>query len=100
MTTHKVSQNNKGILLLLDNQDSFTYNLVDELAQLGFIVEVYRNTVELGVITDRLATIANTGPVTVVLSPGPGYPSQAGNLMALIDHCVGRYPLLGICLGF
>jgi len=106
MTTHKVSQNNKGTLLLLDNQDSFTYNLVDELAQLGFAVEVYRNTVELGVITQRLAelelaaNIENNGPVTLVLSPGPGYPSQAGNLMALIEHCVGRYPLLGICLGF
>lgn len=96
----------KGTVVVLDNQDSFTYNLVDELAQLGLQVEVYRNTVALAVITQRLAelTASATGeqatPVTVVLSPGPGYPSQAGNLMALINHCAGRYPMLGICLGF
>lgn len=91
----------RGTVVVLDNQDSFTYNLVDELAQLGLQVEVYRNTVALAVITQRLATLtALTAPVTVVLSPGPGYPSQAGNLMALIDHCAVRYPMLGICLGF
>jgi len=101
-----VSSTPSGTLIVLDNQDSFTYNLVDELAQLGFQVEVFRNTVELEVITNRLASLSsnNNGktaqPVTVVLSPGPGYPNKAGNMMALIQHCVGRYPLLGICLGF
>lgn len=89
-----------GTLVMLDNQDSFTYNLVDELAQLGYALEVYRNTVDLAVITQRLAILESQGPVAVILSPGPGHPSQAGILMEFIQHCVGRYPLLGICLGF
>lgn len=96
----------QGTVIVLDNQDSFTYNLVDELAQLGFHVEVYRNTVAVEVITSRLASLTSNvngktaQPVSVVLSPGPGYPSEAGNMMALIEHCTGRYPMLGICLGF
>ncbi len=107
MNMHTASSTElKGTVFVLDNQDSFTYNLVDELAQLGLQVEVYRNTVALAVITQRLADLTTnvegeqSAPVTVVLSPGPGYPSQAGNLMALINHCAGRYPMLGICLGF
>ncbi len=95
-----LSASTQGSLLVLDNHDSFTYNLVDELSQLGFTVEVYRNSVDVKVITQRLAELKRQGPVAVVLSPGPGYPRHAGNLMALIKHCVGRYPLLGICLGF
>ncbi|WP_113906425.1 aminodeoxychorismate/anthranilate synthase component II [Aliidiomarina celeris] len=90
----------RGTLVMLDNQDSFTYNLVDELAQLGYALEVYRNTVSLQVIEQRLAELKAQGQVALILSPGPGHPNQAGVLMELIASAVGRYPILGICLGF
>ncbi|MCC5855397.1 MAG: aminodeoxychorismate/anthranilate synthase component II [Idiomarina sp.] len=96
----KTPQQPLGTLVMLDNQDSFTYNLVDELAQLGYTLEVYRNTVPLNTLTERLATLTQQGSVQVVLSPGPGHPREAGILMPLIEHCAGRYPMLGICLGF
>lgn len=90
----------RGTLVMLDNQDSFTYNLVDELAQLGYALEVYRNTVDFSVIRARLELLEQQGPVAVILSPGPGHPTQAGVLMDLIQYCAGRFPMLGICLGF
>lgn len=90
----------QGHIIFIDNLDSFTYNLVDELAQLGFGLDVYRNTVPLAVVAERLATKAAQGPVLLCLSPGPGHPSEAGNLIAIIQHAAGRYPMLGICLGF
>lgn len=80
------------MLLLLDNFDSFTYNLVDYFGQLGVAANVVRNDVPLFSITQL--------PVTaVVLSPGPGVPQQAGNLMEVIQHYHARVPMLGICLG-
>ncbi|RUO35300.1 aminodeoxychorismate/anthranilate synthase component II [Aliidiomarina sanyensis] len=89
-----------GEILLLDNQDSFTYNLVDELAQLGYGLTVYRNTVPVSVIAAHLERAAQVGPVLLCLSPGPGHPKTAGNLMEVIAMAAGRYPLLGVCLGF
>ncbi len=84
-------------LYLLDNFDSFSYNLVDEFAQLGCEPVVYRNDIAPARL---LAAMENeTQPVVLVLSPGPGAPSQAGNMMAIIDLCKGRIPMLGICLG-
>ncbi|WP_242923748.1 anthranilate synthase component II [Pontibacter liquoris] len=80
------------MLLLLDNFDSFTYNLVDYFGQLGIAATVVRNDVPLHEIT-RLPVKA------VVLSPGPGAPQQAGNLMAVIEHYHQQVPMLGICLG-
>jgi anthranilate synthase/aminodeoxychorismate synthase-like glutamine amidotransferase len=85
-------------IVLIDNIDSFSYNLVDELAQLGYELVVYRNTVAAQTIIDDLS--AYPGKQVVCLSPGPGHPSKAGNLMQVISHCHGRYPMLGICLGF
>lgn len=89
-----------GEIVLLDNQDSFTYNLVDELAQLGYTLTVYRNTVDVAVIEAHLARAVLQGPVLLCLSPGPGHPKSSGNLMDVIAMATGRYPVLGVCLGF
>ncbi|HEX8428987.1 aminodeoxychorismate/anthranilate synthase component II [Hymenobacter sp.] len=79
-------------LLLLDNFDSFTYNLLDYFRQLGCEVQVVRNDVPLAQL-EELAFDA------LVLSPGPGTPAAAGNLMAVIDAWHQRVPMLGVCLG-
>ncbi|MEZ0538586.1 anthranilate synthase component II [Fibrella arboris] len=79
-------------LLLIDNFDSFTYTLVDYLKQAGADCVVYRNNASLEKITADAYD-------AVVLSPGPGVPACAGNLMAVIDHYHTRCPMLGVCLG-
>lgn len=88
-------------LFMLDNLDSFTYNLVDEFHCLGFPPVVYRNTLSADFIFDKMIehTTKTGEPVMLVLSPGPGTPQKAGCLMALIAKCAGRIPMLGICLG-
>ncbi|SDK67491.1 anthranilate synthase component 2 [Catalinimonas alkaloidigena] len=80
------------MLLLIDNYDSFTFNLVDYFARLGVICSVRRNDEP----PERLFEQPVDG---VVLSPGPGTPQQAGRLMEVIDHYHQRLPMLGICLG-
>ncbi|MDG5898980.1 aminodeoxychorismate/anthranilate synthase component II [Shewanella xiamenensis] len=84
-------------LYLLDNFDSFTYNLVDQFRSLGCEVVIYRNDVAADYIADKL--LAETAPSALVLSPGPGAPHEAGSMMALIDKVAGKVPMLGICLG-
>ncbi|MBV2128611.1 aminodeoxychorismate/anthranilate synthase component II [Arsukibacterium indicum] len=84
-------------LYLLDNVDSFTYNLVDEFAQSGYAVKLYRNTVPASYIFDKMQQ--ESGPVLLVLSPGPGAPAEAGCMPALLQLVAGKYPVLGICLG-
>lgn len=79
-------------LLVLDNFDSFTYTLVDYLRQAGAVCTVVRNDVPLVALATQLFD-------GVVLSPGPGTPRQAGNLMAVIDYYHARLPMLGVCLG-
>ena len=88
-------------LFMLDNLDSFTYNLVDEFQCLGFEPSVYRNTLSADFIFSKMLehTQKTSEPVLLVLSPGPGEPNKAGCLMALIKMCAGRIPMLGICLG-
>jgi anthranilate synthase component 2 len=88
-------------IFMLDNLDSFTYNLVDEFHCLGFEPSVYRNTLSADFIFDKMLeyTKLNDEPVMLVLSPGPGEPKNAGCLMQLIALCAGRIPMLGICLG-
>lgn len=86
-----------AVIYLLDNIDSFTYNLVDEFAQLGYAVKLYRNTVPADYIYQRMQSEAE--PVLLVLSPGPGSPSQAGSMPALLKLCEAKFPVLGICLG-
>ncbi len=88
---------NKPQIIMLDNLDSFTYNLVDEFYQLGFEPKVYRNTLSADFIMTQLEQAGSDA--LLVLSPGPGEPSQAGCLMALIDKAAGKFPILGICLG-
>ena len=80
-------------ILLVDNYDSFTYNLFQYLGELGATVRVVRND-ELGVE----AALA-LRPEAIVISPGPGNPDQAGISLELIARCAGRVPLLGVCLG-
>jgi anthranilate synthase/aminodeoxychorismate synthase-like glutamine amidotransferase len=79
-------------LLLLDNFDSFTFNLLDYFQQLGATVQVVRNDVPL-------AQIRQYSFDAIVLSPGPGTPAQAGCLMEVIAEYYQRVPLLGVCLG-
>lgn len=80
-------------VVLIDNHDSFVYNLVDAFAVAGYRCTVFRNTVEVD-------TILAAEPDLICLSPGPGYPATSGNMMALIDRALGTIPMLGICLGF
>jgi anthranilate synthase component 2 len=83
-------------ILLLDNIDSFTWNLVDQLRANGHQVVIYRNQVPAYTILERLAQMEN--PV-LMLSPGPGAPSQAGCMPELLNTLRGRLPIIGICLG-
>lgn len=85
-------------IVLLDNRDSFTYNLVDELRQLGYPLVVYRNHIAAEQLLETLASFP--GRQLLCLSPGPGHPAESGNLLAVIEGARGRYPMLGICLGF
>lgn len=80
-------------LLMVDNYDSFTYNLVQYFGELGAQVEVFRND-EI-----TLEGIAARAPDRLVISPGPCSPAEAGISVAAIQHFAGRVPILGVCLG-
>jgi len=80
-------------LLMIDNYDSFTYNLVQYLGELGADVEVHRNDA----IT--LAAIADRRPDGIVISPGPCTPKEAGVSVPVIERFAGEIPILGVCLG-
>lgn len=99
--TNRNTKSKQTKLFMLDNLDSFTYNLVDEFQCLGFEPTVYRNTLTADFVFNKmLEHTKNTGEnIILVLSPGPGEPSNAGCLMALIKLCAGKIPMLGICLG-
>ena len=79
--------------ILIDNYDSFTYNLYQYLAYLGEVVEVYRND------KITLAEIEQMQPDRIVISPGPGRPRDAGISCELVEALAGRVPILGVCLG-
>jgi anthranilate synthase component 2 len=81
------------MLLMIDNYDSFTYNLVQYLGELGEEVKVVRND-ELAV--DEIEKLA---PARIVVSPGPCTPNEAGVSLAVIERFKGRVPILGVCLG-
>ena len=81
------------MLLMIDNYDSFTYNLVQYLGELGEEVRVFRND-EIS-----LPQIADLQPARIVLSPGPCTPNEAGITLALIERFAGQVPILGVCLG-
>ncbi|EQD79757.1 glutamine amidotransferase of anthranilate synthase, partial [mine drainage metagenome] len=81
------------MLLMIDNYDSFTYNLVQYFGVLGQQVEVFRND------QITLAEIERLAPDYLVVSPGPCSPREAGISVPVIQHFAGRIPLLGVCLG-
>ncbi|WP_392552309.1 bifunctional anthranilate synthase glutamate amidotransferase component TrpG/anthranilate phosphoribosyltransferase TrpD [Orbus wheelerorum] len=83
-------------ILFLDNIDSFTYNLVDQLRYSGHHVTIYRNTLPADLIIEKLSQLTN--PI-LFLSPGPGAPSQAGCMPELLQRLKGQLPIIGICLG-
>lgn len=83
-------------ILFIDNFDSFTYNLVDQFRTLGHDVTIYRNSLSAETIEQAVQQLEN--PV-VVLSPGPGAPSEAGCMPELIKRLKGKVPMIGICLG-
>ena len=81
------------MILLIDNYDSFTWNLFQYLSELGAQVEVVRN--------DKITIqeISKTAPEKIVISPGPGYPDGAGISLEVIKEFGGKVPILGVCLG-
>ena len=89
----KSAQINIDMLLMIDNYDSFTYNLVQYLGELGEEVQVYRN--------DKISVqeIEDLAPERIVISPGPCTPNEAGISIHVIEHFKGKLPILGVCLG-
>ena len=83
----------RAVLLMIDNYDSFTYNVVQYLGELGADVQVFRND------AISIAEIESLNPAQIVISPGPCTPTEAGVSMEVISHFAGKIPLLGICLG-
>ncbi|MDH5761873.1 MAG: aminodeoxychorismate/anthranilate synthase component II [Nitrospinota bacterium] len=81
------------MILMIDNYDSFTYNLVQYMGELGAELEVFRND------QITLAEIEKLNPRKIVISPGPCTPSKAGISKDVIRHFAGKIPLLGVCLG-
>ncbi len=81
------------MLLMIDNYDSFTYNLVQYLGELGEDVRVYRND------KINIDEIVKLNPERIVISPGPCSPNEAGISLEIIHKLQGRYPILGVCLG-
>jgi anthranilate synthase/aminodeoxychorismate synthase-like glutamine amidotransferase len=81
------------MILAIDNYDSFTYNLVQYLGELGCEVRVFRN--------DELTVeqVQSLSPSHIVISPGPGTPNEAGITLQTIERLAGRIPILGVCLG-
>ena len=81
------------MLLMIDNYDSFTYNVVQYLGELGYDVTVFRNDVI------SIQEIQNLSPSQIVISPGPCTPNEAGISMEVVRYFAGKIPILGICLG-
>lgn len=82
-------------VILIDNLDSFSFNLVEAFERLGCAVAVRRNTIP----ADEAIAHVRAHNALIVLSPGPGRPEDAGSLMAIVDGAIGRCDVLGICLG-
>jgi anthranilate synthase/aminodeoxychorismate synthase-like glutamine amidotransferase len=81
------------MILMIDNYDSFTYNLVQYLEEIGTPVKVVRNDVM------TVAQLEALNPSALVISPGPGGPKDAGVSLEAVTHFTGRLPILGVCLG-
>ena len=81
------------MIIMIDNYDSFTYNLVQYMAEMGADVQVFRND------KTTVKTLRSLNPSGIVISPGPGRPEDAGVSMETIQTFSGKIPLLGVCLG-
>jgi anthranilate synthase/phosphoribosyltransferase len=81
------------MIIIIDNFDSFTYNLVQYFGELGAELQIFRNN---AITVEQIAVMKPTG---IVISPGPGRPEEAGVTIAAIQHFAGKIPLLGVCLG-
>jgi anthranilate synthase component 2 len=81
------------MIIMIDNYDSFTYNLVQYLGQIGASVKVVRNDAV------TLSDLVSLNPGGIVISPGPGRPESAGISIDVIKHFSGKIPILGVCLG-
>lgn len=81
------------MIVLIDNYDSFTYNLVQYFQMLGQSVSVYKNN------QISVAEVQALRPLQIVISPGPNSPNEAGISLALIEQCQQQFPILGVCLG-
>src|SRR3990167_1296615 len=84
---------NRRMILMIDNYDSFTYNLVQYFGELGADIRVFRND-EISI-----ADIERMAPAQIVISPGPCTPKEAGISVEAIKYFAGKIPLLGVCLG-
>ncbi|QJC28513.1 anthranilate synthase component II [Enterobacteriaceae endosymbiont of Plateumaris consimilis] len=83
-------------VFIIDNVDSFTYNLVDQIRSLNHKVIIYRNNIPINFLLKKLSKIKN--PI-LLLSPGSGLPSKAGFMPNLLKILIGKIPIIGICLG-
>ena len=83
-----------AMLLVIDNYDSFTYNLVQYLGEMGAEMRIFRND---EITTDAIET--DLKPERILISPGPGTPDYAGISLEVIERFAGRLPILGVCLG-
>ena len=81
------------MILVIDNYDSFTYNLVQYLGELGADLKVFRND------KISISEIRDLKPEKILISPGPGYPKDAGISISVIKEFAGKVPILGVCLG-
>ncbi len=81
------------MILMIDNYDSFTYNLVQYVGEMGWEIQVYRND------QITLPEIAALAPRCIMISPGPCTPEEAGISLRVIQHFAGKIPILGVCLG-
>ena len=86
-------EESEPMILVIDNYDSFTYNIVQYLGEMGQEIEVYRND------KITLEEIEARKPDHLLISPGPCDPEQAGISVAAIQHFAGKVPILGVCLG-
>ncbi len=84
-------------IILIDNFDSFTYNLVNQLRPLVKRLRIFRNNISLDIISEQI--LDQPTQQVIVLSPGPGDPSSAGITLPIIEKYAGHIPILGICLG-
>jgi anthranilate synthase/aminodeoxychorismate synthase-like glutamine amidotransferase len=82
-----------GLTVIIDNYDSFTYNLVQELAELKEDIKVFRND------KITLREIQKLSPQRIIISPGPSTPKNAGISLNVVKHFAGKIPILGVCLG-